>query len=140
MAIKRTAPESALWGRVRTGALGGAAFGGLLLGVGLVRAVVVLLAGGQVSTSPARDLAFAGLYVAGFALAGAAVGTLWPLRATRLGAYALGYLGAGIVSAVCGIIVMRLEGDDDPVAFAVVVGIMTLIFGTVAGYQIRQSD
>lgn len=138
--MRPPALESSLWGRVRTGALGGAAFGGLMLGVGVVRAVIVLIAGGQVSTSPGRDLAMAALYVAGFAVAGASVGALWPLRATRLGAYALGYLGAGIVSAVCGLIVLRIEGDNDPVAFAFVVGIMTLVFGTVAGYQIRQSD
>ena len=137
--MKPYAPRSPVWERVRAGAMGGAAVGALLIGIGLVRAVIVLLAGGQVSTAPGRDLAMAGLYVAGFAAAGASLGALWPLRATRLGAYALGYLGAAIVSAVCGLIVMRIEGDNDPVHFGVLVGIMTLIFGTVAGYQIGQS-
>jgi hypothetical protein len=118
---KPSGSGSALWDRIRTGAFGGAVFGGLLLGVGLIRTVVALVAGGEVSTSPVRDLALASLYVAGFAFAGGSIGALWPLRTTLLGAYALGYLGAGIVSAVCGIIVMQIEGDDDPVAFAFVV-------------------
>lgn len=140
MTAKHLQPASGIWERVRSGALGGAVMGGLMLGVGLIRALVVLLSGGSVSTSPLRDLALGLLYVVGFATAGGVLGALWPLRVTRFGAYLLGYIAAGIFCGVCGIIVMRLENDSDPVKFAVITGIMTLVFGTVAGYHIRRAD
>jgi hypothetical protein len=130
---------SPLWSRVRSGAFFGAVFGTLMIGVGVARALIVLLFAGGVGISPLRDLGFGLFYVTGFAVAGAMLGALWPLRATRVGAYALGYLGASIVCTVCGVIVMQLEHSRDPRAFAFVVGILTLTFGTAAGHQIRSA-
>src|SRR5690242_11373332 len=97
--------------------------GVILIAVGLIRAAFALLAGHSVSTEGARDLIGAALYVGGFAAAGGVLGALWPLRRSFLGRFLLGYLGAGLVSAVCGVIVMQLENDHDPMAYLFVVGL-----------------
>lgn len=110
-----------------------------MIGVGIVRAAYALFAGGLGAPSE-RELGLLAMYVGGFAAAGAVLGALWPLRSTRVGAYKLGYIGAAIVSSVCGRIVMEAEHDHDRGAFVSVVTIMTLVFGTAAGHQIRRED
>ncbi len=140
--MPNTGDSSSTTSRILQGAVGGAIFGALLLGVGVVRFVIWLAAGHSVeepATEEIVQLIVLGLfYCAGFSAAGAALGWLWPLRHRRLGSYGLGYLGAAIVSAACAAIVMLMEKDLDLVKYAVVAAIMTLVFGTVAGYQIRR--
>src|SRR5690242_13168354 len=130
MSSKSSVVHSGTWERVKSGIVVGAAIGGLLLLIGIVRAVIAVIGGQQVTADGLRDLGLALVYVAAFAMAGGVVGAFWPLRRTRPGAYFLGYLGAGIVCTACGVIVMQLEHDRDPRKFLAVVGITTVIFGT----------
>lgn len=117
----------------------GAACGASLLVVGLLRAgVAVVMSGTHVTNDGRNYLGLAALYVSSFGTAGGVLGALWPLRRSRIGAYLLGYIGAAIVCSVCGIIVMTMEHENDAMEFVFVVGIGTLIFGTVAGYRIRR--
>ena len=130
--------------RAIPGAVFGALFGVLLLGVGaigLVVAVVVALVKRQPLSFDEMGLyqflVFVLVYCTSFSLAGAMLSALWPLRESRLGAYFLGYLGAGIVSAILGGLIMWMENDYDLRKHAFVWCAMTLTFGTAAGYQIH---
>lgn len=129
--------------RAALGAIGGALMGLLLLGVGAVRLVIALLTGRSIN-DPGYDisqvLTFVLIYCGGFAAAGATLAALWPLRKSGWGAYLLGYLGAGIVSVVLGRVVMWVEHDHDRDKFLLTAGILTVVFGTVAGYKIRRWD
>ena len=97
--------------------------GGLRLAVGVYQFLVFVL-----------------VYCTSFSIAGAIVSALWPLRESRLGAYFLGFLGAGIVSIILGSMVMWMENDRDLRKHAIVVCLMTISFGTVAGYMIRHRE
>ncbi len=77
------------------------------------------------------------VYCGSFGVGGAVVAALWPLHGSRSGAYLLGYLGAGIVCGILGGLIMWQEQDYDLQKHLVVWGIMTGIFGTAGGYQIR---
>jgi hypothetical protein len=120
-------------------ALFGALIGGilslLLLAFGLLRALVVVLSGRHISTDGVWPAIL--LYPIGFMVAGVFVGIAWPLQRRRFGRYLLGILGAGIVFAfIMRIIsgpVVRWDGATY-IAFA----ICTLIFGLVAGFQLRE--
>src|SRR5688500_7404815 len=86
--------------RTAQGAFWGLAMGGLMLCVGLVGAVIAVAKGRPVAFDIQRDLPLAALYAAAFSVAGAVIGLLAPMRRTKIGAYALGFIGAGIVSAI----------------------------------------
>ena len=132
-------PSSPLWSRILAGGIAGGLVGVVLLGIGMLRAAIVYLSGQRLSWPEVREaIVIALLYCGAFALAGAAVSALWPLRRNRAGAYALGYIGAGIVSSIIGVIVMWIKEDRDPVAYLFTVGIMTLIFGSVFGHEISK--
>jgi hypothetical protein len=129
--------------RAILGAIGGALMGVLLLGVGAVRLIIALLTGTSISDSAydiSQLLTLVVIYCGSFAAAGATLAALWPVRKSVLGAYFLGYLGAGIVSVVLGRLVMWVEHDHDLDKFLLTVGIMTVAFGTVAGYRIQRWD
>lgn len=79
--------------RARTGALYGAFGAALALAVGAVRIVFALASGRRISFDELRGLGF---YAAGFVLAGAVVGLLWPWTRTVRGRYAVGVAGAAI--------------------------------------------
>jgi MFS family permease len=130
--------------RAIPGAVFGALFGVLLLGVGAIRlvvAVVVALVKRQPLDFDApglyQFLVFVLVYCTSFSIAGAMLSALWPLRESRLGAYLLGYLGAGIVSAILGGLMMWMDHDYDLRKHAFVWCVMTLTFGTAAGYGIH---
>ena len=80
------------------------------------------------------------VYCGSFAVAGAILSALWPLRESRLGAYLLGYLGPGIVSVILGGLIMWLEHDHDLKTHVITACIMTITFGTAAGYKIHHWD
>jgi peptidoglycan/LPS O-acetylase OafA/YrhL len=130
-------------GRAAFGAIGGALVGVAFLAIAAIRLVVALLTGTSISGEGyhlTQLLTFVVIYCGSFAVAGAALAALWPLRQSRLGAYSLGYLGAAIVSVILGLMIMWMEHDRDWGMFVTTAAIMTLIFGTVAGYQIRRWD
>ena len=104
----------------------------------MVRAVLALALGAEVTADGLRDLPLAGLYVAAFALAGGIAGALWPLRRTWWGALLIGYISAGIVCAACGVIVMQIDHRRDGKDYVIVVSIMTAVYGTVAAYHFRK--
>ena len=137
-------PSRRLREGVRSGARAGLLFGGAMLAIGLVRWLIALASGRPLRVGGLREGAglvlFCLLYVGSFALGGAVVSALWPHRHSRWRAYGLGYLGAGIVCVVLTLMVAVIRQDPDPVAFVIVAGVMTLIFGTVAGYQIHHWD
>jgi flagellar biosynthesis protein FliQ len=121
--------------RGTSGALRGAAIGGTLLAVGLIRIVVALLTGAQFSLSevggPEAAVTLAAVYVVAFAAAGAAVGVLWPLRRAARGPQVIAYLAAGIVVAVLGVVVRISERDGGSYgAYAVTVVVLTAVYGT----------
>ena len=134
---RRRSSSVALLAAAARRAAGGAALGALLavflLAVGLVRVAIARLSGRRVAMD---GFEFgAALYALGFAAAGAVVGALWPLRRSLLGRYALGVIGATVVAAFIA------RAADGPVsgwggAQYVTIGIMGVIFGAVAGYQI----
>ena len=130
--------------RIRRGALLGAEFGALLLGVGVIRLTVWLADGHAIDETSLREgvklAAFGAIYCAAFAAAGAVLAWLWPARRTLLSAYILGYVGAGIVSAVLAVLVLWLENDFEPRAYLFVTAMMTLTFGTAAGYALYKWD
>ena len=108
--------------------------------MGLIRLLFALATGQPIDFGEFGAVQMAVLvvvYCASFSLAGAVLSVLWPLRESRLGAYLLGYLGAGIVTVVLGGLIMWLEHDHDFGTNAIVGGIMTVIFGTAAGYKIE---
>ena len=117
----------------------GGAFGAVLLAAGLGRAVLAMALGASVSVIDRRDLLWAGLYVAGFALAGGAAGALWPLRRRWWGALLVGYIWAAIVGAACGVIGMQMDGSRDMTVYGIFVAGVTVIFGTLAAYQFRKA-
>jgi hypothetical protein len=130
--------------RAIPGAVFGALFGVLLLVFAAVATTVVLgirLIRGipiPVDDVGLRQLpVFLLVYCASFSAGGAAVAALWPLHRSRSGAYLLGYVGAGIVSAILGGLIMWQTQDYDLQKHLVVWGIMTVTFGTAGGYQIR---
>jgi hypothetical protein len=108
-----------------------------------VRLIIALLTGTSTS-DPGYDisqlLTLVLVYCGSFAAAGATLAGLWPLRESRLGAYFLGYLGAGIVSIILGRLIMWMEHDQDLGSFLFTASVMTIIFGTVAGYKIHRWD
>src|SRR5689334_24150956 len=89
------------WRVVRDRTAGGVTAGlflaGAALAVGVVR-ILIMLAGGR---SVGMDGFTVGvtLYAAGFAVAGAVVGLLWPWRRDLVGRFALGVLAAAIMAA-----------------------------------------
>ena len=132
----------------------GAEYGGLvgavLLCIGLARGLFALI-GRALSKRPVppatdsdiRDLlVLAVVYCAAFAAAGAVCGTFWFLRKSRVGAYSLGYFAAMIVcAAVSGLVELHQHsGSIDLLRLGISTGILTLVFGTVAGYLLRQWD
>src|SRR5689334_6814948 len=140
MTIRTDSPNPTFVTRMRRGAGVGASFGVAFAAIGLLRIIVVLLSGGHVAAAGIRDLGLLAFYVAGFALAGAVVGPLWPLRRTWPGAFLVGYVGAAIVSAVCGVIVMETNDQPEWMLYPIVVGIMTLVFGTLAAIKFRREQ
>jgi hypothetical protein len=78
------------------GAILGGLVGILLIGVGLLRAVVVLVGGGSLKPPSADDLRVLAFYAGGFAAAGGALGAAKPLLHTRF-AIAVGCMVAGVI-------------------------------------------
>jgi hypothetical protein len=85
--------------RIGLCALGGALLGVLLLGIGLIRALVAIVAGRHVSFEGVWPEL--GWYVAAFAAAGIVGGLLWSLRGNRAGRFTIVIVGAA--AAVGGI-------------------------------------
>ena len=56
-------------------------------------------------------------YVAAFSVAGALIGLLAPMRRSRISAYALGFIGAGIFAAIIGVVVMVSKQERDWAAY-----------------------
>jgi cation transport ATPase len=126
--------------RILLGAGAGAVLGVVLLSVGLIRAAVALIAGNRLNWSEwASGAAVAAVYCGAFALAGAVLGWLWPRRRSRAGAYALGYIGSGIVAIMIGLMVMHIKQDQNLYAFTGVVVILTLFWGSVLGREIQKN-
>ena len=130
-------PDLPLAVRVGWGLAAGAGAGVLLLLVGVARGALVLVLGVHIATPGSRDLDLALGYVAAFAAAGGVTAALWPLRKTLIGAYVVGYMGAGIVCAAIGFMFGR---GDSVTSNAVGVALMTLVFGSAAGSGIRSSE
>ncbi|HEU5077079.1 MAG TPA: hypothetical protein VFU02_22970 [Polyangiaceae bacterium] len=133
-------PEAPLLMRIGVGLGGGALMGVALLLLGLARAVVALALGAHLATPTSRDLHSALTYVAAFAVAGAVTAALWPLRKTLIGAYALGYIGAGIVVTAIALTFSPTDSTDSVTSTALLIGIITLAFGTALGSGLRSSE
>lgn len=129
--------------RAIPGAIFGALFGMLLLGFGAVSLIIALIRGVSISDEGLgvnQILTLIIVYCGSFSVAGATLAALWPLRESRLGAYVLGYLGAGIVSVILSGLVMWLEHDQNLRTYVITACIMTIAFGTGAGYKIHHWD
>jgi hypothetical protein len=129
--------------RATQGAIFGGLFGVLLLGVAAIRLIIILITGkpfddGGYGVNQILTLVI--VYCGSFAVAGAALAALWPLRKSGIGAYLLGYLGAGLVSVILVRLVMWLEHDHDLRTNLITACIMTIAFGTFAGYKIHHWD
>lgn len=83
---------------IRGGGLG-LLVGVLLIGVGVARAALLLLTGGQLSAISSDDLRLAVYYVGGFGIAGAVLGALLPRLRGNLATHAL-FAGAGMIVMV----------------------------------------
>ena len=143
----KPAPASGLE-RARQGAVGGGAIGLCFLGVGALRALGALPSllglshGAWVDSSPPEwkiYLLFASIYCGAFALAGATLGALWPIRRHFLGSVLLGYVGAGIVCISLGVM-LSLDQPKDRHSLRLSGAIMTLIFGTLLARGIWRWD
>jgi hypothetical protein len=129
--------------RAALGAMFGGLLGVFLLGIGAIRLIIALVSGAPISDDGYgvnQVLTLLTVYCGSFAVAGAAMAALWPLRESWLGSYLLGYLGAGIVSVILGRLIMWLEHDHDLWTFVITACIMTVVFGTFAGYKIHHWD
>ena len=130
--------------RAKAGGLVGTAAGLLLLGIGVLRIVLAAALGRRMPPLDGRAVAFALLYILSFVAGGVVVGLAAPLRHRRWGrvpwgAFALGYLGAGVVCAILAALVEGARGDWDVRRFTFVAAMMTTtVFGTVAGYQVQK--
>jgi len=116
---------------------------GTFVGVGLMcfRFALMLFAGHFVRADSLGDsIEFVLLYVGASAAAGGLIGALWPIQRSNPGRFLLAYLGAGVAFTILVAIIMRMQRDYDPVVFAIVVGVMTLIFGTVFARWLRAKD
>jgi hypothetical protein len=120
--------------RAVLGAVMGLLFGLLCLGVGALRALVVLLRGRRVDlTGLWPDVAW---YVLGLVAAGAVMGAVWPRQPVRWRQYLAGFLAGMTVFAV----IARLT--DGPVSawqlhtYLMIVALGTL-FGGVAARSLR---
>lgn len=118
-----------------SGALLGAAFGLLLLGVGLIRAIAALLLGRHFSPLTAEDVRVMVYYIGSLAIAGGGLGTAKPLLRTRIGTY----VGLGLAGAFVGVAVMMAfgRGDPDPMplgAIIVVGGGLGAIMGSALAH------
>lgn len=133
-------PEVPLSMRIGWGFGGGALIGVVLLAVGLARGLLALALGAHIATPTSSDLHFALAYVAAFAVAGAVTMAFWPLRKTLVGAYVLGYMGAGIVCTAIALMLARTDSTGSTTFDAVLTAIMTLVFGTAVGSGIRSSE
>ena len=76
----------------------GGAFGLLLVGVGLFRAILALLVGRHFAPPSPEDARILGYYVGSLALAGSGLGAAKPLLRTPIGTY----VGFGLAGAFAG--------------------------------------
>ena len=124
--------------RTALGAVGGATIGALFLLVGLVRALIALRSGANVTVDEPSSLpAQMAFYVLGFVGAGAVSGFLWPLTNSRLGTCLLGVVGMSIPVAA----VVSIE-DGPPWTWSTQTRtiwlLMTLVFGLAAALGIMR--
>ena len=92
------------------GVIMGAAFGLLLLGVGLFRVVVALLLGTHLDPIKPEDARLAGYYVGSIAIAGGGLGAAKPLLRTPRGMY----VGFALGGAFVGTAIMNAVEQGDP--------------------------
>lgn len=83
---------------------------GLLLGVGLVRALGAILLGRHIAPPSPDDMRLAEYYVGSFALAGAGLGTAKPLLRTPMGTY----VGFALAGATIGSAIIMAFSRSDP--------------------------
>src|SRR5688500_14433964 len=123
--------------RAFEGAIAGGALAAFALAVGVVRCALVESRGVDVSGPTSSDFELVMLYVAGFIIAGAVVGAASPIRRFRIGALALGLVGAGIVATA---IAVAEDGRprhwEDATWFATVGA--TLIFGVFLAFHLYE--
>ena len=114
------------------GSVLGAALAAVFLLVGLARALLLLLRGRSVGMDGFALGAV--LYAVGFAVAGGAVGLLWPVRRSLLGRSLLGIAAATIVG---GFILRAMDGPIHAWTEEQYVSLTAfgLLFGLAAGYQ-----
>ena len=95
--------HDSLAARAWRGAWMGALFGTGLLGIGVMRFLGAKMAEAPIEPLQADDSYLAALYVLGFTVAGSVLSMLWGWRRSTVGAFALGYLAAAIVSTLIGV-------------------------------------
>jgi hypothetical protein len=129
--------------RATVGLFGGGCLGLFFLCIGIARILIALLSGAhmqELSSGLGSALGWAAVYSGAFAAAGAAIGVLWPLRGSVVGSFLLGYLAAGIVSVVM-VHLAREPGEPRSGSHELITAvIMTLAFGTAAGWQFWRWD
>ena len=113
--------------RAWRGAAIGAAFGVVLVLVGMARAALALIGGAQLKDLDKSDVRMLAFYVSGAAVAGTVVSLLQPLmrgRISRYLGYAIGgaFFGVGLVAGVIG-----LEKAD------VIDWLVGMVIGVIAG-------
>jgi uncharacterized membrane protein len=126
--------------RAARGAVFGLVLGVMMTGVGLLRAGSAALLTRHVSSGTGQGLGGVAGYVGAFAAAGAILGMLWPLKRSKVGAFVLGYLGAGIVCSAVGYLSEIREPHWNWTEFLVLAGIMTVVVGTAAGIQLNEKN
>ena len=122
---------------VARGAGIGLVIGLLFMGVGFLRAVLLLLTGGKLAALSLDDLRFAVFYLGGFGLAGAVVGGLLPRFRGAVATYVCFAFGGMVVMAAI------MAGDKGDLASndrSDWLALMTLgaVFGLAAGHGWRK--
>jgi hypothetical protein len=110
---------------ILSGAFFGVLLAGVLLSVGLLRAVGAVLLGRHIAPLGPGDLRIVEYYVGSFALAGAALGAAKPLLRSRTRTY-VGFALAGAVIGIA-ITVTLAQGDTAPPP------LVGLVIGVVVG-------
>jgi hypothetical protein len=130
--VKTTSRQVALRGALE-GAGVGFVFAALLIGVGVLRALIVKASGRHLAPLTAQDARLLAFYVGGFVVAGSLIGTAAPFFPGRFGTYARFVFGGMVLVLAIVIGDQQNLGALDGIEW-IIVPVLGTVFGLAAAY------